>query len=221
MTAPTVLVVAKAPVAGLAKTRLAGTLGDVAAARVAAAALLDTLEVATDSGWPVVIAMTGDIGRAEYGIEIAEAIGRHTVIDQRGHSFAERLVHAHAAADAGCGVVQIGMDTPQLRVAQLRSAGEALNANGAALGMATDGGWWVLALRSSASARVLLDVPMSTEKTGTLTRDALERGGTSVAALATMTDVDVWADALAVAQLAPDSRFAIELSKSIATVEVP
>ncbi|MBK5217414.1 MAG: DUF2064 domain-containing protein [Propionibacteriales bacterium] len=220
MSAPTLLVVAKAPVAGLAKTRLAATIGDVAAARIAAAALLDTLEVATDLGWPLVIAMTGDIGRAEYGNEIAEAIARHRVVDQRGQGFAERLVHAHAAADAGHGVVQVGMDTPQLQVVDLRVAGEALETHGAALGMATDGGWWALAVRTHGLARALLDVPMSTEETGTLTRVALGRDGTSVARLATMTDVDVWADALAVAQLAPKTRFAIELSKSIVLMEV-
>ena len=45
MTVPvTVLVVAKAPVPGLAKTRLARTLGAEAAADLAAAALLDTLD---------------------------------------------------------------------------------------------------------------------------------------------------------------------------------
>ena len=38
----TVLVVAKAPVPGLAKTRLAAAVGDEAAADIAAAALLDT-----------------------------------------------------------------------------------------------------------------------------------------------------------------------------------
>ena len=41
-----VLVVAKAPRPGAVKTRLAADLGDVGAARVAAAALLDTLLVA-------------------------------------------------------------------------------------------------------------------------------------------------------------------------------
>ena len=40
----TALVVAKSPVPGLAKTRLAATLGNAAAADIAAAALLDTLD---------------------------------------------------------------------------------------------------------------------------------------------------------------------------------
>jgi len=57
-----VLVVAKAPVPGLAKTRLAATIGAEAAADVAAAALLDTLEAATASGAGTLVALTGDVG---------------------------------------------------------------------------------------------------------------------------------------------------------------
>ena len=61
-----VLVVAKAPVPGLAKTRLAATLGDEVAADIAAAALLDTLDaVAQTPASARVVAMTGDLsGRA-------------------------------------------------------------------------------------------------------------------------------------------------------------
>ena len=50
MTVPvTVLVVAKAPVPGLAKTRLARTLGAETAADLAAAALLDTLDAVAEA----------------------------------------------------------------------------------------------------------------------------------------------------------------------------
>lgn len=65
MTIPvTVLVMAKAPVPGLAKTRLAPDLGVGGAADVAAAALLDTLDAVAAA--PVasrVVAMTGDVER--------------------------------------------------------------------------------------------------------------------------------------------------------------
>ena len=43
----TLVVIAKAPVAGFAKTRLAATVGDAAAADIAAASLLDTLDAST------------------------------------------------------------------------------------------------------------------------------------------------------------------------------
>ena len=51
MTSPTLLVVAKAPVPGLAKTRIAQTIGDDAAAELAAAALLDTPRRGWDGRW--------------------------------------------------------------------------------------------------------------------------------------------------------------------------
>ena len=57
-----VLVVAKAPVPGLAKTRLAASIGADAAADVAAAALLDTLDaVAAASVQARVVALVGDL----------------------------------------------------------------------------------------------------------------------------------------------------------------
>ena len=60
-----VLVVAKAPVPGLAKTRLAASIGADAAADLAAAALLDTLDaVAAASVQASVVALTGDVEAA-------------------------------------------------------------------------------------------------------------------------------------------------------------
>ena len=66
-----VLVVAKAPVPGQAKTRLAASVGDQAAADIAAAALLDTLDAVAEA--PVaarVVALTGDLDDASAGDEI-------------------------------------------------------------------------------------------------------------------------------------------------------
>ena len=61
----TLLVVAKAPEPGRAKTRLAATVGARVAAEIAAAALLDTLDAV--SAAPVaarVVAFTGDLDTA-------------------------------------------------------------------------------------------------------------------------------------------------------------
>ncbi|MGB8209561.1 MAG: glycosyltransferase, partial [Mycobacterium sp.] len=58
----TLLVVAKAPVAGRAKTRLAATVGDQVAAEIAAAALLDTLDAVADAAVATrVVALTGEL----------------------------------------------------------------------------------------------------------------------------------------------------------------
>ena len=96
-----VLVVAKAPVPGQAKTRLAASVGDTAAADIAAAALLDTLDAVAAA--PVaarVVALTGELSAASYGAEITAGLADFTVVPQRGAGFAERLANAHIDAAA-------------------------------------------------------------------------------------------------------------------------
>jgi glycosyltransferase A (GT-A) superfamily protein (DUF2064 family) len=204
MSDPTLLVVAKAPVPGLAKTRVAATIGVAHAAELAAAALLDTLMTATAVGWPVVVAMTGDLGRAARGGEIAKALSGVRVVGQRGEALGERLAHAHADADAAHGVVQVGMDTPQLTIADYLTAGGAVRRGRRALGPATDGGWWLLGLPDPAEAYALRDVGMSRGDTGDRTREALG----DVVQLRAVRDMDTWADALAIAEEIPRSHLA-------------
>ncbi len=202
------LVVAKAPVPGLAKTRLAATIGDVAAADVAAAALLDTLDAAAGAVGPArcVAAVTGDLGRAARGDEIAASLHGWTVVAQRGHGFDERLAHAHADAGPGA-VVQVGMDTPQLTSQLLTDVAARLTGD-AVLAPAADGGWWVLGLRDPAAAAALRGVRMSTPTTYDDTRRALRGGGLTVGSGPVLTDVDTAADADEVARLVPEGRFA-------------
>ncbi len=202
-----VLVVAKAPVAGLVKTRLGALIGDAAAAELAAAALLDTLEACALAGAEGHLSLAGDLADAVHGDRITAALAGWTITPQRGEGFAERLVNAHA--DAGTGtVVQVGMDTPQVSAASLTAVAALLEDHDAALAPATDGGWWALARRDPDVVRHLVDVPMSTDTTFADTQRALERAGARVAHGAPMTDVDTVADADTVADLAPDTRFA-------------
>ena len=211
--AVTMLVVAKAPVPGLAKTRLAATVGDRAAADIAAAALLDTLDAAAATPFAArVVAMTGDLDLASHGDEIRRRLAAFTVIGQRGDGFAERLVNAHADAAAVAGdrpVLQIGMDTPQVTPELLGSCGQALLDAPAVLGMARDGGWWVLGVRSADMAQCLRDVPMSTSETGALTHMALQHQGVQVTLLTDLHDVDTIDDVETVRNGCPSgSRFA-------------
>jgi uncharacterized protein len=204
-----VLVVAKAPVAGQAKTRIGARIGAEDAARIAAAALIDTLRAAAAAagGANCHLALSGDLDRAVDGKRIRDLLRDWTVTTQRGADFAGRLVNAHA--DAGPGdVVQIGMDTPQVTPALLDEAARPLADHGAVLGAADDGGWWVLARRDPAAVRALAGVPMSTPTTYADTRAALVAAGASVAEAGGLRDVDTVADAQAVAEAAPDTEFA-------------
>lgn len=208
----TLLVMAKAPVPGLAKTRLAHTIGNHLAAVVAAAALLDTLDAVCLAGVRSrVVALTGDLDSAACSAEIRERLADFTVIAQRGDTFADRLANAHAdaaAATDGAPVLQIGMDTPQVTGELLtRCAGRLLDAE-ALLGMAVDGGWWVLGVRSAASADCLRQVPMSQSDTGALTRQALQHKGLEVTMVDELADVDTAADVDAVRRRChPGARF--------------
>ena len=206
----TVLVVAKAPVPGLAKTRLAASIGDAAAADIAAAALLDTLDAVAAA--PVadrVVAVTGDLARAARAGEIRRRLASFTVVQQRGDDFAERLVYAHQDAAIGHPVLQIGMDTPQVTAELLESCARELLEVPAVLGPATDGGWWALGVRSAVTATCLRDVPMSQSDTGARTLVALRTAGAEVVLLPELADVDTIDDVDAVRRAcAPTTRFA-------------
>ncbi len=198
-----VLVVAKAPVAGLAKTRLTPPLSPEQAADVAAAALLDTLAAVAQC--PVarrMVALTGSFESAARKYAIFSALSGFEIIAQRGGTFAERLVNAHNdAASAGFPVLQIGMDTPQVDARLLERCAASLCGEDAdaVLGPARDGGWWALGVKDPASAAVLAGVPMSTSTTGADTRRALQERGDRVVLLPELTDVDCPRDAIDVA----------------------
>ncbi|HYP95525.1 MAG TPA: DUF2064 domain-containing protein [Mycobacterium sp.] len=207
-----VLVVAKAPVPGQAKTRLAASVGDTAAADIAAAALLDTLDAVAAA--PVaarVVALTGELSAASSGAEITAGLADFIVVPQRGADFAERLANAHidaAAASGGLPVLQIGMDTPQVTDELIGDCARELLAADAVLGLARDGGWWLLGVTEGAMADCLRTIPMSRSDTGAVTLAALENTGNHVSLVPTLADVDTIGDVDEVRRVcAPGSRF--------------
>jgi uncharacterized protein len=207
-----VLVVAKAPVPGLAKTRLAATVGDEGAADMAAAALLDTLDAVADA--PVVarvVALTGDLDAAARSAELRSRLADFTVVAQRGDDFADRLANAHADAAAATGrlpVLQLGMDTPQVTGDLIADCAHLLCGTDAVLGMARDGGWWVLGVHDPVVAECLRDVPMSQSDTGAVTLAALRHTGLDVQLVTELADVDTHDDVAAVGRVClPGSRF--------------
>lgn len=213
MTVPsTLLVVAKAPVPGTVKTRLATDLGDaVLAAEVAAAALLDTLAAgdalaAGGDGARRRIALAGELDRAVRAPEIRRALTGWEVVGQPSGTLGERLAAAHAAIRGP--VVQIGMDTPQLTGPLLRDVAAGLATDDAVLAPATDGGWWALALRDGRHAAPLAGVPMSSPTTYVDTRSALLGSGLTVGTASRLTDVDHLADVGTVAAAAPATELA-------------
>jgi rSAM/selenodomain-associated transferase 1 len=211
MSAVVALVVAKAPIPGRVKTRLGAEVGMRVAAQLAAAALLDTMAACERAFGPqrCHLALDGDLRQAEDGQCLVIRLRGWTIHRQRGASFGARLNHAYtAAAVGGAAVVQVGMDTPQVTAAQLRSAGSALRRRAAVIGPARDGGWWLLGLRDATMAALLASVPMSTPRTYADTMAALRTAGVEAEVTDALDDIDTSADAHKVAALAPWTRFA-------------
>jgi hypothetical protein len=218
------VVLAKAPVPGQVKTRLTTAYSEHEAAALATAALLDSLDavraaaaLAPGTERRLVCALSGDLERAAAPQALRAGLDDFDVLPQRGRGLGGRIASAHAdAADVGsadetAATVQIGMDTPQADPAVLAAAAHDVSVAGgpdAVLGLAADGGWWLLALRRPADARLVAGVPMSTPETGPLTRRALEDAGLRVAAAPVLSDVDEPGDVVLVARRCPDSRFA-------------
>ncbi|HJQ43574.1 MAG TPA: DUF2064 domain-containing protein [Jatrophihabitantaceae bacterium] len=195
----TLIVLAKRPVAGRVKTRLAPPLTPQQAAEVAAAALADTLAaVANTPAQRRVLAFDApDPTWLPPGwIPYRQPAGSLDV----------RI--AAAFADAGRGpTVLVGMDTPQLHAGQLTVFDPARYH--ACLGPATDGGFWAIGLRDPRMARaVVAGVPMSTSHTGAAQLHRLQARGLDVQLLDELTDVDTIGDAERVAALAPGRLFA-------------
>jgi glycosyltransferase A (GT-A) superfamily protein (DUF2064 family) len=211
-----VLLVAKAPVAGLAKTRIGSDVGDEAAAEIAAACLLDTLDVVEDWVAPAdrVIALTGDLAMSARGGEIAARLEHWSLVRQRGDGLAERILNAHEDAARCWGkdqiVVQLGMDTPSVTTADLFDLAWPVvkGIADAGLGLAADGGWWGLVSRRLTSIRSIVDVPMSRPDTGALTLTRLTANGSAIGLGRVLRDVDGLDDAMAVAETIPHSHLA-------------
>ncbi|MFF5933604.1 DUF2064 domain-containing protein [Streptomyces sp. NPDC012508] len=193
----TLLVIAKAPVAGRVKTRLTPHFTPQQAADLARAALEDTLAavLATPAGHRVLV-LDGRPGSwVPEGIE---------VVPQTAGGLDVRLAAAFSHADGP--TLLIGMDTPQV-TPDLLAQGLDFSETDAWFGPADDGGFWALGLAEPDPA-LLLGVPMSVAHTGRKQRRRLTASGRAVRDLPELCDVDTPADAAQVAAAIPGTRFA-------------
>ncbi len=202
-----IIIIAKAPLPGRVKTRLSPPLTPIEAAELAAAALRDTLlATIASSASRIVVAFDGEPDPWLAGFDI-------DVIPQRGVGLDQRI--AAAFTDVGGSALLIGMDTPQVDPVLLTSSLVTLDEHDAVLGLADDGGFWAIGVHA-AHAALFAGVPMSTDRTGAAQLARLRAHGLDVARLETLRDVDVIADATAVASIAPESNFARVLASHLA-----
>ena len=197
-----IVVIAKSPRPGRVKTRLTPPCTPEEAARLAGAALSDTLAAAAQTrATRRVLVLDGPPGDwVPRGFD---------VVPQRGDGLAERL--AAAFAEVAQPAFLVGMDTPQVTPQLLDAGLAALDDSDAAFGAALDGGYWGIGLRR-ANPEAFRGVPMSEATTGLAQRARLLALGLRTAVLPPLRDVDTIADAHAVAAEAPAGRFAITLA---------
>ncbi|MEV6056354.1 DUF2064 domain-containing protein [Streptomyces sp. NPDC052107] len=196
----TLLVIAKEPLPGRVKTRLTPPFTPEEAARLAEAALADTLRaVAAAPATRRVLVLDGAPGPwLPAGFEVRP---------QCAGGLDERLADAFAHCSGPA--LLIGMDTPQVTPQLLTVDFADCDAY---LGPAEDGGFWALGLAEPDPA-LLRGVPMSTPVTGAVQRERLLAAGLRVRELPRLRDVDTAADAHAVAALARHGRFAAQLAR--------
>ncbi|MGW2205740.1 TIGR04282 family arsenosugar biosynthesis glycosyltransferase [Streptomyces sp. NPDC001774] len=193
----TLLVIAKEPVPGRVKTRLTPPFSPQEAARLAAAALADTLT--TVLGTPAdrrVLVLEGTPGDwLPHGFE---------TLPQSSGGLDGRLAAAFACCEGPA--LLVGMDTPQV-TPELLCQGLDFTGCDAWFGPAEDGGFWALGL-ATPDPELLHGVPMSVPETGAVQRRRLTEAGLRVRDLPWLRDVDTAADARAVAEAAPGTHFA-------------
>jgi uncharacterized protein len=203
VTARTIVVIAKSPQPGRVKTRLTPPCSPEQAARLAGAALGDTLAAAARARRATrrVLVLDGAPG--------AWVPRGFDVLPQRGDGLADRL--AAAFHDVGGPAFLVGMDTPQVTPQLLDAGLGALDGADAVFGAALDGGYWGIGLRRADPA-AFQGVPMSEATTGLAQRVRLAALGLRTAILPPLRDVDTIADARAVATEVPAGRFARTLA---------
>ncbi len=182
-----VVVLAKEPRPGLAKTRLAAGIGAHAAFQFAEAFVLDTLGLARASGRSVLIAYAPpDAGpwfeeRAPWARRWVQPEG----------DFGERL-HGAVREAFRLGFqrcVVIGMDTPHLPNERIGEAFSALDESDVCLGPASDGGYYLIGLSADAPA-LFQGIPWSTSAVLEVTVDRCSEENLRVALLPEEFDVD-------------------------------
>ncbi|HEX2901905.1 MAG TPA: DUF2064 domain-containing protein [Jatrophihabitans sp.] len=197
MSVRSLVLIAKAPVAGRVKTRLiSDSCSATDAAQLAGCAIADTLAALQE--YPCddkVILIDGAF----------EAPAGWRLVPQVGGGLDQRLAAGFEALPTGPALL-VGMDTPQLTAELLQFDPSRYDA---CLGLAADGGYWAIGFTDPAMARRCIEgVPMSTDSTGAEQLRRMQAAGLHVQLLPMLTDVDTAASAAEVAAAAPGTSFA-------------
>ena len=203
-----IVVMAKQPISGLAKSRLGASLGNDAAAGLYEAFLLDTLTVCMSVDATTLVSYAPD--DAEARTYFALVAPTAVLAPQREVSFGERLSNSMSAVfDRGFARVAIlGSDIPHLQRSWITGAFAALDDHGAALGPTLDGGYYLLAL-AAPEPRLFADIDWSSGRELAQTLQRAGELGLGVQSLPRTFDVDDVDDLRALREMIADTPDAV------------
>ncbi len=190
-----IVVFAKAPVAGYAKTRLIPALGAQGAADLALRLLNHAVEQALAAGLGGVELCCAPDSRHPAFAAWAQHAGP-VLADQGEGDLGQRMARAiERGLTRHAKVLLIGSDAPALDGSVLRNAAAALDSHDAVFVPALDGGYVLVGLRRPAR-RIFEDMVWSTPRVMQHTRERLAELGLRHAELAPLPDIDDAADLL-------------------------
>ncbi len=187
------VVFAKAPQAGVAKTRLIPALGAQGAADLALRMLQHTLQQAMAANvGPVELCMSpGPDDAAWAGVALPATVQR---TDQGGGDLGQRMARAVARVTASNQpVLLMGSDCPALNAARIAEAAQALAQFDAALVPVADGGYVLVGLHAPCPA-IFADMAWSTPSVAAVTLQRLAALGQRVWVGPMLHDIDEPAD---------------------------
>ena len=188
--APRLVIMAKCPVAGSVKRRLARDIGDVAAIRFYRSTLARTvLSLGADPRWRTHLSVAPDISATA---RCWPSRGNVTRIPQGAGGLGARMQALFDGLPPGP-VIIVGSDIPNIRPAHIARAFKLLGRADAVFGPAPDGGYWLVGLkRSPRRLAPFAGIPWSTEETLAATLANLR--GEIVAFAPSLSDVDTKED---------------------------
>lgn len=144
--APRLIIMAKSPLAGVAKRRLGHEIGDVAAIRFYRSCLTHAvLRLASDPRWRTMLAVAPDKDVAARLWPLPRKVRR---LPQGHGDLGHRMQRLFKRLPPGPAII-VGSDIPAIRPTHVAEAFRLLGRSDAVLGPAPDRGYWLIGLRRS------------------------------------------------------------------------
>lgn len=184
-----IVVMAKEPEPGRVKTRLCPPLAPVLAAALQEAFIADLLERLGGCGCPIRLYGAGDA--MPRLADLARRHGVELVSQCPGHLGVRMLAALQTELRRARRVAVLGADSPDLPLHLVEAAFEAVDRSDICLGPASDGGYYLLAVKRRVPHVALgADIPWGTDRVLAATRAALATEGLGCLELDAWSDVD-------------------------------